>query len=92
MVQMKRRTRSEKRRRASHFALKRTSFTKCSHCGKAVLPHRACQYCGYYRGRVVLEVEAKLLKKMEKEKAKREKETKKEEKEQEKEEKKNKKA
>lgn len=80
MVQKKRRTKSQGKRRASHFALRKVNTTKCSHCDKPVLPHRACPACGYYRGRQVLEVEAKELKRMEKEKAKREKEAKKEEK------------
>lgn len=37
-------------RRASHFALKAKSTTKCSNCGLTLLPHRACAKCGYYRG------------------------------------------
>jgi large subunit ribosomal protein L32 len=79
-VPKKRRTKSQRKRRASHFALKGTNMSKCSRCDKPVLSHRACSACGYYRGRQVLVVEAKELKRMEKEKAKREKEARKEEK------------
>jgi len=79
-VPKQRRTKSSKKKRASHFALKGANMTKCSRCDKPVLPHRACSACGYYRGRQVLAVEAKELKRMEKEKAKREKDAKKEEK------------
>ncbi len=48
-----RRTSSDKRRRAAHFALSTTSQTTCPKCGKAIRPHRACAFCGTYRGRQV---------------------------------------
>lgn len=79
-VPKKRRTKSQAKRRASHFGLEKVTVTKCEHCDKPVLPHRACPHCGYYRGRKVLDVEAKELKRLEKEKAKKEKEQAKEEK------------
>lgn len=56
-----RRTSGDKRRRASHFALKPASFTTCSHCKQPVLPHRVCSNCGYYRGRQVLKLKSKLV-------------------------------
>ncbi|MDP3986007.1 MAG: 50S ribosomal protein L32, partial [Candidatus Veblenbacteria bacterium] len=56
-----RRTSSDKRRRASHFALKPSSFTVCSHCKQAVLPHQVCRNCGYYRGRQVLKLKSRLV-------------------------------
>lgn len=56
-----RRTSSDKRRRASHFALKPSSLTVCSHCKKPVVPHRVCANCGYYRGRQVLKMKTKLV-------------------------------
>ncbi len=37
--------------RAAHHALKSTTLTKCSKCNKPVLPHTACGFCGYYKGR-----------------------------------------
>jgi len=58
-----RRTSSHKHRRASHFALKALNFSQCSHCGKPVLPHHVCDFCGYYRGREVVKKEIKLKKK-----------------------------
>jgi large subunit ribosomal protein L32 len=51
-----RRTSSHKRRRASHFALKKLSLTNCSKCKKRVLPHTACGFCGNYAGRGVLKI------------------------------------
>lgn len=53
-----RRTSSHKRRRASHFALKKISLSTCPKCKKQVLPHNACAFCGTYAGRQVLKVEA----------------------------------
>lgn len=48
-----RRTSSHKRRRSAHFALKTVVLTKCTQCKKPVMPHRACAFCGNYKGRKV---------------------------------------
>ncbi|MDP3244648.1 MAG: 50S ribosomal protein L32 [bacterium] len=58
-----RRTSSHKRRRAAHFALSASTLAKCGHCGKAIKPHHACDFCGYYKGREVIKKEIKLKKK-----------------------------
>lgn len=52
----KQRTRTSKRQRASHFALKTPPTTKCGQCGAFNKPHRACAKCGFYRGRRVIDV------------------------------------
>lgn len=57
----KRRTNRSKRDRASHFALKTTTTTKCDFCGAYILPHRACAKCGTYRGRKAVNVEKRTL-------------------------------
>ena len=49
----KRRTSSQRKRRASHFALKPMMLTKCPKCKKDIIPHHACPHCGYYRGREI---------------------------------------
>jgi large subunit ribosomal protein L32 len=49
-----RRTSSHKRRRASHFALKKTQLGTCKKCNREVLQHHACKSCGYYAGREVV--------------------------------------
>lgn len=49
-----RRTSSHKRRRASHFALTTGAIAHCPKCDKPLRPHRACQFCGYYKGRQVV--------------------------------------
>ena len=55
----------------SHHALSATKFARCAHCRAEILPHTVCSNCGYYAGREVVDVLAKLDKK---EKKKREKE------------------
>ncbi|MDD4901411.1 MAG: 50S ribosomal protein L32 [Patescibacteria group bacterium] len=52
----KRRSRSEARRGRSHQALKKVVLFKCPKCGKAILPHRACGFCGFYNGREVIKI------------------------------------
>lgn len=63
-LQGHRRTSSHKRRRASHFALKATSLSECSHCKKPVKTHHVCEACGYYKDRQVIKVKSKVLKKV----------------------------
>jgi len=53
-------------RRRSHLALKALNLAKCSHCGKMIMPHEVCKFCGYYKGTEVVNVLAKELKKREK--------------------------
>jgi len=53
-----------------HLFLNTPSFTKCPKCGKAVLPHRVCASCGYYKGREVINVMEKLDRKERKKKEK----------------------
>jgi len=54
-----------------HLFLKKSIFDKCPKCEKEVLPHRVCEYCGYYKNREIINVLEKLTKK---ERKKREKE------------------
>ena len=70
MVIRMRHTKSKRNRVRSHHALKAARFNLCSQCGKPVTPHIVCQNCGYYRGRKVIDVLAKLDKKDRKKKEK----------------------
>ncbi|MDD3285627.1 MAG: 50S ribosomal protein L32 [Patescibacteria group bacterium] len=58
----KRKARSAVRTNRAHLALEKTSLDKCPKCGKAKKPHTVCVFCGTYRGRQVLKVEAKAAK------------------------------
>ena len=70
MVVRMRHTKGKRNRVRSHHALKSAHFTACNHCGKEVLPHIMCKNCGYYAGRQVIDVLAKLDKKERKKKEK----------------------
>ncbi len=65
-----RHTHSATRQRRSHHALEAAVCSACVHCGTEVLPHTLCQNCGYYKGRQVIDVLAKLDKKERKKKEK----------------------
>ena len=71
-VQVKRHTKGKRNRRRSHLALTKTFLTTCSKCDKAVLPHHICAYCGFYNGKEVIDVMAKLTKKEKKRRKKEE--------------------
>ena len=62
-VPKQRKTKSRQGNRRSHHALKAMVFAHCAKCGKEVLPHTMCDNCGNYRGREVVNVFAKLVKK-----------------------------
>ncbi len=51
-----RRTSGDKRRRAAQHGLDAVNPAICPKCDKATHPHRACAFCGTYRGRQVVDV------------------------------------
>lgn len=51
-----RRTSGDKRRRLTHIALTATAATTCPKCKKTIRTHRACAFCGTYKGRQVVKV------------------------------------
>lgn len=65
-----RHTKGKRNRVRSHHALKSMQFTRCSHCNTAATPHVVCKNCGWYKGRQVVDVLAKLDKKEKKKKEK----------------------
>lgn len=44
------------KRRANH-AIAVPALARCPQCSELRLAHRACPNCGYYKGRLVLELE-----------------------------------
>ncbi|MDD4803642.1 MAG: 50S ribosomal protein L32 [Candidatus Paceibacterota bacterium] len=62
MVNRMRHTRSQRGNTRSHHALKGLALTKCPDCNSAVIRHQACSNCGKYKGRVVINLEAKSVK------------------------------
>lgn len=42
-------------KRRTHYKAELPTLAKCSNCGVAVIYHRVCPECGYYRGRLVID-------------------------------------
>jgi large subunit ribosomal protein L32 len=47
-------SRRDKRRAQFNARTKAANTVICPNCGEPTLPHRACQNCGHYRGRSVV--------------------------------------
>jgi len=62
-IQRKKHTKGAVGERRSHHALKKINLNKCPKCGKAVEPHKACLFCGNYKGREVIKIKTKKAKK-----------------------------
>ena len=67
-----RHTRAHTANRRSHHAIKQGSFAVCEKCSSPRENHRACSNCGTYNGRVVVNTEKKLARKMQKTQDKKE--------------------
>lgn len=61
MGALPKRKKSKSRAKAalSHIALKPPAFTDCPQCHSPMQPHHACEVCGTYNGRQVVEVDTK---------------------------------
>lgn len=70
-VPKKRTTKSRRDKRRHNIFLKKPALAKCKKCGKLILSHTLCSFCGYYKGREIVDVLAKLTK-QEKKKRKKE--------------------
>lgn len=62
-VPKQRHTKSKRDRRRIHLRLHLPKLVPCPKCGKLKLPHTVCSYCGYYKGREVIDVLKKIGKK-----------------------------
>lgn len=58
MVVRMRSTRSHTGNRRSHHALKNPEMAVCKNCGAYHRPHHMCLECGFYKGRVVIDLKA----------------------------------
>lgn len=59
MVIRMRHTRAHTANRRSHHALKAPTLATCSNCSAKHRPHHMCQECGFYKGRLVIDMKAK---------------------------------
>lgn len=57
-VPKKRRTSGSAGKRRSHHGLKSATINICPQCNKAVRPHQACSFCGYYKGKEVVKTKS----------------------------------
>ena len=58
MVVRMRSTRSHTGNRRSHHALKAPTLAVCKNCGAYHRPHHMCLECGFYKGRIVIDMKA----------------------------------
>ena len=59
MVIRMRHTRAHTKNRRSHHGLTAPTLATCSNCGSHHRPHHMCQECGFYKGRLVIDMKAK---------------------------------
>ena len=69
-VPKQRHNQSRRDRRRGNIFIKTPTLVKCPKCGKPVLPHTLCGFCGYYKGTELVNVMAKLEKKEQKKRQK----------------------
>lgn len=50
----RRKSHARVRTRQQQWRAKPVTLTTCAHCDAKILPHRACDSCGYYNGRAVM--------------------------------------
>ncbi len=69
-VPKKKRSRSRARIKESHWRakVKSPNLALCSQCQKPLIPHHVCFFCGTYKSRQVIDIEAKEKKKEKKRK------------------------
>lgn len=58
MAVPKRKTsKARKRKRRQHYKLSVPGMSVCPQCGEITAPHKACRFCGTYKGQQVIDVE-----------------------------------
>ncbi len=49
-------SRSRRNHRRSHHKMEIKPLTKCNNCGNLHICHHACDKCGFYKGRKILNI------------------------------------
>ena len=52
----RRHSKARRDKRRTHDRLNKPELGLCPHCKRPKLTHRVCPYCGYYKGRQVIEI------------------------------------
>ncbi len=47
------------RKRRTHDAIVMSQLSACANCGKPIISHRVCPFCGHYRGAQILDMTVK---------------------------------
>lgn len=55
-VPKKRKSRSKRDMRRSHWKVELPNISECPKCHEPVMPHRVCPECGTYRGRQIVQI------------------------------------
>ena len=58
-VPFRRTSKTKKRMRRTHLKKEVGALTTCPKCGATIQPHRACMACGFYKGKDILNKNAK---------------------------------
>lgn len=72
MVIRMRHTRAHTANRRSHHALEAPALSTCANCGAKHRPHHMCLDCGFYKGKMVMDMTAKRKSREERMQAKKE--------------------
>jgi large subunit ribosomal protein L32 len=57
-VPKRRMSKSRKHTRRAHDALLKPTYAHCPRCSQSMKPHTVCGNCGYYRGVMIVDMEA----------------------------------
>lgn len=47
------------RKRRTHYKTTIASLADCPECKKPILSHRVCPFCGFYKGKQIVEIKVK---------------------------------
>ncbi|MDI6778519.1 MAG: 50S ribosomal protein L32 [Patescibacteria group bacterium] len=62
-VPKQRHTKGRRNRRRANIKIVSKKFVSCSHCSKEIMKHKICPYCGYYKGKEVIDTTKRSAKK-----------------------------
>ena len=54
IVPKRKTSKQRKALRRSQHALEATTLVECKNCKQQIIPHQACKYCGFYKGKKII--------------------------------------
>ena len=58
-VPKKKVSKQRKAKRRANWKLEMPTLTECPQCHTLTLPHKVCKSCGYYKGKMIVEIKEK---------------------------------